>query len=290
MTAFNGYPFSVFLAVLMHGLILGSLFLFQRVNSEVVDVVRPTVIKALLVEENPQIRNERVQQQVTQQRAEEQRRQEQARQEQARQEQARQEQARQEQARQEQARQEEARRQEEQRQAAVRQQQQREQQEREQREREQQERERQEQQRREQERQEQQRAEEQRRQEEQRQQELARQQEAAASAARELAETEAEQVMAYTAIIHDLVQRNWSRPPSARNNMTVVIRIRLVPTGDVVDVEIVRSSGDAAFDRSAESAVRAVGRFRELANMPPRMFERNFRSLLLTFRPEDLLN
>jgi len=283
VTAFNGYPFSVLLAVLMHGLILGSLFLFQRADSEVLDVIRPPVVKALLVEENPQARNDRVLQQVAQQqRADDQRRQEQARQEQARQEQARQEQARQEQARQEQARQEEAARQEQQRQSAMRQQQ----------ERDQQERERQEQQRREQEqqRQEQQRAEEQRRQEQQRQQEVARQQEAAASAARELAETEAEQVMAYTAIIHDLVQRNWSRPPSARNNMTVVIRIRLVPTGDVVDVEIVRSSGDAAFDRSAENAVRAVGRFRELASMPPRMFERNFRSLLLTFRPEDLLN
>lgn len=72
--------------------------------------------------------------------------------------------------------------------------------------------------------------------------------------------------------------------------MTTVLRIRLIPTGEVVDVEIVRSSGDAAFDRAAETAVRSVGRFHELQGMPPRMFERNFRSLLLTFRPEDLLN
>ena len=110
------------------------------------------------------------------------------------------------------------------------------------------------------------------------------------AAAADVAETEAEITMAYTAVIHDLVQRNWSRPPSARNDMTAVLRIRLVPTGDVVDVEIVRSSGDAAFDRAAENAVRAVGRFTELQGMPPRMFERSFRSLLLTFRPEYLLN
>jgi colicin import membrane protein len=127
------------------------------------------------------------------------------------------------------------------------------------------------------------------RQEQQRQADAAAQAAAEASA-REQAETESEIVMAYTAVIHDLVQRNWSRPPSARNDMTAVLRIRLVPTGDVVDVEIVRSSGDAAFDRAAETAVRAVGRFSELQGMPPRMFERSFRSLLLTFRPEDLLN
>jgi len=275
VTAFNGYPFSVLLAVLIHGLILGSVFLMQRADSDVLNVVRPPAVKALLVAENPQARNERVQQQVQQQRADEQRREE-----------ARQEAARQEQARQQQARQEEARREEEQRQVAQRQQQ-----ERERLDRERQERERQDRQARE--RLAQERAEEQRRNEEAlRQQQVVRQQEEArqAAAAQELAETEAEQVMAYTAVIHDLVQLNWSRPPSARNNMTAVLRIRLVPTGDVVDVEIVRSSGDAAFDRAAENAVRAVGRFRELSSMPPRMFEQNFRSLLLTFRPEDLLN
>ena len=282
MTAFNGYPFSVMLAVLIHGLILGSLPILQRAESEVLDVVRPPAVKALLVQENPQARNEQIQQQRVQQQRQEQQREEQARQEQARQEQARQEQARQEQAARDQAAREQAAQQEEQRQAAIRQQREREQQ-----------------------------AEEQRRQEEARQQEVARQQEqqrqqeaqrleqqrqaeaaaqAAAAEAREVAETEAELAMAYMGVIHDLVQQNWSRPPSARNNMTAVLRIRLVPTGDVVDVEIVRSSGDAAFDRAAENAVRAVGRFSELQGMPPRMFERSFRSLLLTFRPEDLLN
>jgi colicin import membrane protein len=284
VTAFNGYPFSVILAVLLHGLILGSLLILQRAQSEVLDItIRPQAVKAILVEENPQARNERTQQQAAQQRQRDEARQEQARQEQARQEQARQEQARQEQARQEQARQEEAR------QAAVRQQQERD------RERQQQEQEQQrveEQQRRAEE---QRRQDDARRQEEQRQQQIAEQQRQAEQARldadnRQRAETEAEMVMAYTSVIHDLVQRNWSRPPSARNNMTAVLRIRLMPTGDVVDVEIVRSSGDFAFDRAAENAVRAVGRFSELQGMPPRMFERSFRSLLLTFRPEDLLN
>lgn len=289
MTAFNGYPFSVLVAVFIHGLIIGSLLWMQRADSsQISELIRPQAVKAILVAENPQARNERaaVAQQQQQQEAarQEQARQEQARQEEAqRQEQARQEQARQEQARQEQARQEEAQRQEEQRQAALRQQQERE---REEQARQQEQRQQEEEARR----QEQARQEEQRRQEEARQQAQAAEQARLDGEARERAETEAEMVAAYSAIVHDLVQRNWSRPPSARNNMEAVLRIRMVPTGDVVDVEIVRSSGDPAFDRSAENAVRAVGRFSELQGMPPRMFERSFRSLLLTFRPEDLLN
>jgi colicin import membrane protein len=278
VTAFNGYPISVFLAVLLHGVVLGTLLLFQQAESEVLDVIRPPSVKALLVSENPQARNERQQQQSLQQqrereqqeRAQQQREQQQReqrereQQEQARQEQLQQEQARQTQLRQERERQEQQRREEEARRL--------------------------EQERREQERLEQERLEQQRQQEAERQRQQEEQAQAAAAAAGEAAETEAEITMAYTAVIHDLVQRNWSRPPSARNDMTAVVRIRLVPTGDVVDVEIVRSSGDAAFDRAAENAVRAVGRFTELQGMPPRMFERNFRSLLLTFRPEDLLN
>lgn len=279
MTAFNGYPFSVFLAVLLHGLIIGTLLMMQRVSSEPAELVRPPSVQAQLVAENPQARNEQVQ---AQQQAE-QRRQEQARQQEA------ERQA-------EQRRQAEAAQQEAQRQAEAEQQAEAERQRQAQLQRDreaQQERERQE--RLEQEQQAQQRQEEQRRQEEAARQEALRQQQAEEAARQAEAQAAAQaaaqdEVAGYTAIIHDLVQRNWSRPPSARNGMTAVLRIRLVPTGDVIDVEIVRSSGDAAFDRAAEDAVRAVGRFRELSSMPPRLFEANFRSLLLTFRPEDLLN
>jgi len=96
--------------------------------------------------------------------------------------------------------------------------------------------------------------------------------------------------MSYTTLIHDLVQQQWSRPPSARNGMVTVLRIRLVPTGEVIDVEVVQSSGDGAFDRAAVTAVNRVGTIRELQGMDPQLFNRNFRTLLLTFRPEDLLN
>jgi colicin import membrane protein len=87
--------------------------------------------------------------------------------------------------------------------------------------------------------------------------------------------------------IYQAVRNNWSRPPSARNGMEATLLVELVPTGDVVNVSIVRSSGDAAFDRSAETAVRTARRFQ----VPPdsALFERYFRRFTLLFRPEDLL-
>ena len=77
-------------------------------------------------------------------------------------------------------------------------------------------------------------------------------------------------------------------PPSARRDMEVELLVQLVPTGQVISVVVVRSSGNAAFDRSAEQAVLKVGRFEKLKELPPKVFETYFRKLPLIFRPDDL--
>lgn len=70
--------------------------------------------------------------------------------------------------------------------------------------------------------------------------------------------------------------------------MVAVLEIRMLPTGQVVGVRVVKSSGDAAFDRSAEQAVKKVDRFEEVKNIPPDIFEKKYRQFTFTFNPEDL--
>jgi len=91
----------------------------------------------------------------------------------------------------------------------------------------------------------------------------------------------------YAQGIYQLIVANWSRPPSARNGMQTKLLVELVPTGDVVNVTITSSSGNEAFDRSAEQAVRKVGKF----DVPkdPALFEKYFRRFPVLFKPEDLL-
>ena len=93
---------------------------------------------------------------------------------------------------------------------------------------------------------------------------------------------------AVAATIQRAVINRWTRPPSARNGMVSVLSIQLVPTGEVVGVSVLTSSGDAAFDRSAISAVERVGKFPEIAQLDSRVFETTFRRFQLIFRPEDL--
>ena len=70
--------------------------------------------------------------------------------------------------------------------------------------------------------------------------------------------------------------------------MVVKLRIRLIPTGELVDVQVIDSSGDSAFDRSAVRAVQKVGGFPELKELEYRVFKEYFESFVFEFRPEDL--
>ena len=262
LVIYNGYPLSIVAALVIHIMIfLTLLYLQSASDSQSLELVHPTVIKALFIDENPQLRN----QQLREERRVEQRRQEQQQQEAQRLER------------------EAAQQRLEQENAALR--------EREELKRLRELAEREEQERREAE------SERRRQQENSAEQErirrrsaARRQQELAEASAAEAARTEFELVQSATALIQQAVQETWSRPPSARNGMRAVLQIRMLPTGEVLDAVITQSSGDPAFDRSAENALYRAAPFRELQSLPISVFNANFRSLSLIFEPEDLLN
>lgn len=132
----------------------------------------------------------------------------------------------------------------------------------------------------------------QRQQELKRQEQIRRQQELAQALAleEELAMEEAAnaQVGTYVDYMAGLVAANWSRPPSARRGMEVILEIALGSAGRVTSVRVVKSSGNSAFDLSAEQAVKKVGQFSRLTEMDPGLYQREFRRVNLLFRPDDL--
>ena len=111
---------------------------------------------------------------------------------------------------------------------------------------------------------------------------------ATADAQQQATVTAGEMSASFVSLIQRTVVNYWSRPPSARNGMECELSIQLIPTGEVVNVTLVRSSGNSAFDSSAINAVQKAGAFPELRNLPSREFEKNFRRLTLIFKPEDL--
>jgi len=271
----NGYPLAVVVAISLHILLLGGLVYLQSSSqSQALELIQPTVIKALLIEENPQITNQRNQ---------DNRRLEAKRKETERANAAAQK-KREEQAA-ERKRQEEAAQKREQQQVAKQRADAKAKAERE--------KTLAEEERKKREAESQREAEKRREEQAQRERESRQQREredAQDAAAAEAASSEFELIQSATGLIQQLVTENWSRPPSARNGMRAIIQIKMLPTGELVDVIITQSSGDPAFDRSAENAVYRAAPFAELTALPIRVFNQNFRTLSLIFQPEDLLN
>ena len=97
--------------------------------------------------------------------------------------------------------------------------------------------------------------------------------------------------MTYADAISRAIVAEWSRPPSARNDMQARLQVDLTPSGDLIGVQVVDTSGNAAFDRSAQTAVRKAARTLGRFPVPPErsVFEAHFRHFTLLFKPEDLL-
>ncbi len=89
-------------------------------------------------------------------------------------------------------------------------------------------------------------------------------------------------------LIIKLVSEQWRRPPSARNGMSVEIRIEMLPDGTITNASVTRSSGDSPFDQSAVSAVRSVGRIPEMQQLDRATFDQMYRQRRIIFKPEDL--
>lgn len=95
-------------------------------------------------------------------------------------------------------------------------------------------------------------------------------------------------VKSYSELIKERVEQNWSRPPSARTGMVCEFVIDMLPNGQVVNVSLTKSSGNAAYDMSAEQAIKRVDRFTEIKDIPIDVFEKYFRRFKFVFNPEDL--
>jgi colicin import membrane protein len=83
------------------------------------------------------------------------------------------------------------------------------------------------------------------------------------------------------------ITRAWRRPIAFKGGLTVYLRMSLASNGELVDVRIVKTSGDVLFDRSALTAVNRAAPFDEVKQFDEATFEEKFRSLTVKFRPED---
>ena len=107
--------------------------------------------------------------------------------------------------------------------------------------------------------------------------------------ARKQAEAERAQVAARTRALNEYIARiqvkvksNWILPQAIQGNPEAIFDVVQLPTGEVLSIKLVKSSGNAAYDAAVERAI--------LKSSPlplPASRELFSRELKLTFRPQD---
>ena len=113
------------------------------------------------------------------------------------------------------------------------------------------------------------------------------QQAAAQQAARDIADKArvAGVVDKYKALIINAISQQWILPDNADRRLSSQFRIRLAPNGTVLEVSLLRSSGDSILDRSAQSAIYKASPL----PVPNDAATFNlFREISLTVRPENV--
>ncbi len=113
---------------------------------------------------------------------------------------------------------------------------------------------------------------------------LAAEREEAANKAAKQAQIAGE-VNKYKALIVNAISRQWILPDNVNGSLYSQFRIRLAPDGMVLDVNLIRSSGDSVLDRSAQTAIYKASPLPVPSD--PDAFNL-FRDISLTVRPEQV--
>jgi colicin import membrane protein len=105
---------------------------------------------------------------------------------------------------------------------------------------------------------------------------------AAASARRARVQGEVDK---YKAMIINAISQRWILPENVNQNLSSKFRIRLASDGVVLEVNLIRSSGDPILDRSAQTAIYKASPLPVPSD--PETFSL-FRDISLTVRPENV--
>lgn len=93
------------------------------------------------------------------------------------------------------------------------------------------------------------------------------------------------EVNKYKAMIVNAISRQWILPENVDSRLSSQFRIRLAPDGAVLEVTLIRSSGDPVLDRSAQTAIYKASPLPVPSD--PATFN-VFRDISLTVRPENV--
>ncbi len=98
-------------------------------------------------------------------------------------------------------------------------------------------------------------------------------------------ESEQNQVELYSSLIIQSLQSAWRKPINIQDGLVCDLRITINKNGRIINVNLIKSSGNIRFDNSAMKALQRIETFNFFDSIPYNIYLSNFRNIVITFNP-----
>ena len=96
---------------------------------------------------------------------------------------------------------------------------------------------------------------------------------------------EQQEIAMYAQKIISTIEDAWMKPRNIPENLVANLRLKIRPSGRIIGVDLIKSSGNIRFDNSALQAVRRVEVFNFFNSIPKTIFEKEFQVISISFNP-----
>ena len=96
---------------------------------------------------------------------------------------------------------------------------------------------------------------------------------------------EQQEIAIYAQRIISTIEDAWMKPRNIPENLVANLRLKIRPSGRIIGVDLIKSSGNIRFDNSALQAVRRVEVFNFFNSIPKTLFEKEFQVISISFNP-----
>ena len=96
---------------------------------------------------------------------------------------------------------------------------------------------------------------------------------------------EQEQIVFYSQKIINTIENAWMKPRNIPEGLVANLRLHVLSTGRISNVDLIKSSGNIRFDNSALQAVRRVETLNFFKEIPSSLYNKNFKKIAVSFKP-----
>ena len=94
-----------------------------------------------------------------------------------------------------------------------------------------------------------------------------------------------QEISLYAQKIISTIESAWMKPRNIPKDLVANLRLKIRSSGRIVEVDLIKSSGNLRFDNSSMQAVRRVETFNFFNSMPKTLYENEFQTVAISFNP-----